>query len=122
MLPELNGKLDGVSIRVPTPNVSCIDFKFVAKHKTDEEEINQSVSRRDNGRPEGRPLSFVPPSSPLLDLFVGAHQDTRRNGDADRPGGAEVEGIDELSGLFDRQVSRRGALQDAIDIARRSHE
>jgi glyceraldehyde 3-phosphate dehydrogenase len=31
VLPELNGKLDGVSIRVPTPNVSVIDFKFVAK-------------------------------------------------------------------------------------------
>src|SRR5262245_27481634 len=35
VLPELNGKLDGVSIRVPTPNVSVIDFKFVAKKKTD---------------------------------------------------------------------------------------
>ena len=31
VLPELKGKLDGVSIRVPTPNVSVIDFKFVAK-------------------------------------------------------------------------------------------
>src|SRR5476649_2728339 len=35
VLPELNGKLDGVAIRVPTPNVSMIDFKFVAKRKTD---------------------------------------------------------------------------------------
>src|SRR6201991_5052430 len=34
VLPELNGKLDGVSIRVPTPNVSVIDFKFVAKKAT----------------------------------------------------------------------------------------
>ena len=31
VLPELNGKLDGVSIRVPTPNVSVVDFKFIAK-------------------------------------------------------------------------------------------
>src|ERR1700741_2606522 len=31
VLPELNGKLDGVSIRVPTPNVSVVDFKFVSK-------------------------------------------------------------------------------------------
>ena len=31
VLPELNGKLDGTSIRVPTPNVSVVDFKFVAK-------------------------------------------------------------------------------------------
>src|ERR1700737_2832952 len=38
VLPELDGKLDGVSIRVPTPNVSMIDFKFVAKRKTDKAE------------------------------------------------------------------------------------
>ena len=34
VLPELNGKLDGTSIRVPTPNVSVVDFKFVAKRAT----------------------------------------------------------------------------------------
>ena len=34
VLPELNGKLDGVAIRVPTPNVSVVDFKFVAKKAT----------------------------------------------------------------------------------------
>ena len=45
VLPELNGKLDGVSIRVPTPNVSVIDFKFVAKKKTDKDEINEAVKR-----------------------------------------------------------------------------
>ena len=45
VLPELNGKLDGVSIRVPTPNVSVIDFKFVAKKKTTKEEINEAVKR-----------------------------------------------------------------------------
>ncbi|MFL6812225.1 MAG: type I glyceraldehyde-3-phosphate dehydrogenase [Bradyrhizobium canariense] len=43
VLPELNGKLDGVAIRVPTPNVSMIDFKFVAKRKTDKDEINKAV-------------------------------------------------------------------------------
>ena len=43
VLPELNGKLDGVSIRVPTPNVSVIDFKFVASRKTDKDEINKAV-------------------------------------------------------------------------------
>ena len=45
VLPELNGKLDGVSIRVPTPNVSMIDFKFVAKRKTTKEEINEAIKR-----------------------------------------------------------------------------
>ena len=43
VLPELNGKLDGVAIRVPTPNVSLIDFKFVAKKKTDKDEINKAI-------------------------------------------------------------------------------
>jgi len=43
VLPELNGKLDGVAIRVPTPNVSVVDFKFVAKRKTSAEEINDAV-------------------------------------------------------------------------------
>src|ERR1700748_3588979 len=45
VLPELNGKLDGVSIRVPTPNVSGIDFKFVSKKPTTKNEINGAVKR-----------------------------------------------------------------------------
>src|ERR1700745_1097153 len=45
VLPELNGKLDGVSIRVPTPNVSVIDFKFVSKRATTKDEINGAVKR-----------------------------------------------------------------------------
>jgi glyceraldehyde 3-phosphate dehydrogenase len=44
VLPELNGKLDGVSIRVPTPNVSVIDFKFIAKKATTKEEINAAIT------------------------------------------------------------------------------
>jgi len=43
VIPELNGKLDGASMRVPTPNVSLIDFKFVAKKKTSAEEINDAI-------------------------------------------------------------------------------
>ena len=45
VLPELAGRLDGVSIRVPTPNVSVIDFKFVAKRATSKDEINAAVKR-----------------------------------------------------------------------------
>jgi glyceraldehyde 3-phosphate dehydrogenase len=45
VLPELNGKLDGVAIRVPTPNVSVVDFKFVAKKKTDKDEVNAAIKR-----------------------------------------------------------------------------
>jgi glyceraldehyde 3-phosphate dehydrogenase len=40
VIPELNGKLDGASMRVPTPNVSLVDFKFVAKRETSAEEVN----------------------------------------------------------------------------------
>jgi glyceraldehyde 3-phosphate dehydrogenase len=45
VLPELNGKLDGVSIRVPTPNVSVIDFKFVATKATSKDEVNGAIRR-----------------------------------------------------------------------------
>jgi glyceraldehyde 3-phosphate dehydrogenase len=45
VLPELNGKLDGVAIRVPTPNVSVVDLKIVAKRKTDKDEINAAMKR-----------------------------------------------------------------------------
>jgi len=45
VLPELNGKLDGVSIRVPTPNVSVIDFKFIARKATSKDEINAAIQR-----------------------------------------------------------------------------
>jgi len=45
VLPELKGKLDGVAIRVPTPNVSVVDFKFVAKKKTTVEEVNGAIKR-----------------------------------------------------------------------------
>jgi glyceraldehyde 3-phosphate dehydrogenase len=45
VLPELNGKLDGVAIRVPTPNVSVVDFKFVAKKATSKDEINGAIKR-----------------------------------------------------------------------------
>ena len=43
VLPELKGKLDGSAIRVPTPNVSVVDLKFVAKRATTKEEINEAI-------------------------------------------------------------------------------
>ena len=43
VLPELKGKLDGVAIRVPTPNVSVVDFKFVSKRKTTADEVNAAI-------------------------------------------------------------------------------
>jgi len=43
VLPELKGKLDGVAIRVPTPNVSVVDFKFVPARKVTAEEVNNAI-------------------------------------------------------------------------------
>jgi len=45
VLPHLNGKLDGFSIRVPTINVSLVDLTFVAKKKTSVEEVNAAVKQ-----------------------------------------------------------------------------
>jgi glyceraldehyde 3-phosphate dehydrogenase len=45
VLPELAGRLDGVAIRVPTPNVSVVDLKFVAKRATSKDEINGAIKR-----------------------------------------------------------------------------
>ncbi len=53
VLPELNGKLDGTAIRVPTPNVSVVDFKFVAKRATTVEEINAAIKQAADGPMKG---------------------------------------------------------------------
>ena len=49
VLPELNGKLDGVSVRVPTQNVSVVDFKFNASRSTSVDEINNIIEESANG-------------------------------------------------------------------------
>ncbi|WP_265055978.1 type I glyceraldehyde-3-phosphate dehydrogenase [Bosea sp. MMO-172] len=43
VIPELKGRLDGTSVRVPTPNVSVVDFKFISKRKTTVEKINEAI-------------------------------------------------------------------------------
>lgn len=53
VLPELKGKLDGSSIRVPTPNVSLIDFKFDAGKATTAEEINAAMKVASEGALQG---------------------------------------------------------------------
>lgn len=53
VLPELKGKLDGVAIRVPTPNVSLVDLKFVAKRATTVDEINAAVKAAADGPLKG---------------------------------------------------------------------
>ncbi|SFJ03885.1 type I glyceraldehyde-3-phosphate dehydrogenase [Albimonas pacifica] len=53
VLPELNGKLDGVAIRVPTPNVSVVDLTFIAKKSTSAEEINAAIKAAAEGELKG---------------------------------------------------------------------
>ena len=53
VLPELNGKLDGFAMRVPTPNVSVVDLKFLAKRDTTVEEINDAIRKAADGPLKG---------------------------------------------------------------------
>jgi glyceraldehyde 3-phosphate dehydrogenase len=53
VLPELNGKLDGFSVRVPTINVSLVDLSFIAKRATSIEEINSVMKEAANGAFKG---------------------------------------------------------------------
>ena len=53
VLPELQGKLDGTAIRVPTPNVSMIDLKFDAARPTSTDEVNGAIRQASGGRLNG---------------------------------------------------------------------
>jgi glyceraldehyde 3-phosphate dehydrogenase len=53
VLPELNGKLDGTAIRVPTPNVSVVDLKFIPSRETTVDEINAAMKQAASGALEG---------------------------------------------------------------------
>lgn len=53
VLPELKGKLDGTAIRVPTANVSVVDFKFVSKKETSVQEINEAFQEAAEGSLKG---------------------------------------------------------------------
>jgi glyceraldehyde 3-phosphate dehydrogenase len=53
VLPELKGKLDGFAMRVPTPNVSVVDLKFIAKRATTVAEINEAITTAAEGRLKG---------------------------------------------------------------------
>ena len=78
VLPELKGKLDGTSIRVPTPNVSLIDLSISSKRKTSVDEINATIVKAAAGNLKGvlatndKPLVSVDfnhhPASSIFDL------------------------------------------------------
>ncbi|MEJ0051338.1 MAG: type I glyceraldehyde-3-phosphate dehydrogenase [Methylovirgula sp.] len=72
VLPELKGKLDGSSIRVPTPNVSMIDFKFVAKRTTTPGEITDAIKRAAEQQLKGI-LSFTDSPNVSIDFNHDPH-------------------------------------------------
>jgi glyceraldehyde 3-phosphate dehydrogenase len=65
VMPELKGKLDGVAIRVPTPNVSVVDLKVVSSRKTSADEVNDAMRRAAAGPMKGI-LDIV--SEPLVSI------------------------------------------------------
>ena len=72
VLPELNGKLDGVAIRVPTPNVSVVDLTFEAKRDTTIEEINAAVKAAADGPLKGI-LGYTPWKNVSMDFNHDSH-------------------------------------------------
>ncbi|MBV9078617.1 MAG: type I glyceraldehyde-3-phosphate dehydrogenase [Methylobacteriaceae bacterium] len=75
VLPELNGRLDGVAIRVPTPNVSVVDFKFVAKRSTSKDEINEAVKRASEQKLKGV-LGYTTQPNVSIDFNHDPHSST----------------------------------------------
>jgi glyceraldehyde 3-phosphate dehydrogenase len=75
VIPELKGRLDGTSIRVPTPNVSVVDFKFVAKRATTVEEINAAIKAAAEGKLKGI-LGFTLDPNVSIDFNHDPHSST----------------------------------------------
>ena len=72
VLPELNGKLDGSAIRVPTPNVSVVDLKFVAKRATTVAEVNSAIKAAADGPLKGI-LGYTDVSNVSIDFNHDPH-------------------------------------------------
>src|SRR5258707_4283573 len=75
VIPALKGKLDGVSIRVPTPNVSVIDLKIVAKRATDAKEINEAMKRASEQQLKGI-LGYTTAPNVSIDFNHDPHSST----------------------------------------------
>ncbi len=72
VLPELNGKLDGVAIRVPTPNVSVVDLVFEAGRDTSVDEVNEAIRAAANG-PLSGVLGYTDSPNVSVDFNHDAH-------------------------------------------------
>ena len=65
VLPTLKGRLDGISLRVPTPNVSCVDLAVIVDKKTSKEEVNAAFKQAADGALKGI-LEYV--EAPLVSI------------------------------------------------------
>ena len=72
VLPELNGKLDGFAMRVPTPNVSVVDLKFLAKRGTTKDEVNAAIKAAAEGPLKGV-LGFTNAANVSVDFNHDPH-------------------------------------------------
>jgi glyceraldehyde 3-phosphate dehydrogenase len=72
VLPDLNGKLDGFAMRVPTPNVSVVDLKFIAKRKTSKDEINAAIKAAADGPLKGI-LGYTNAANVSIDFNHDSH-------------------------------------------------
>ncbi|MDX1756575.1 MAG: type I glyceraldehyde-3-phosphate dehydrogenase [Marinobacter sp.] len=112
VIPELNGKLDGLAVRVPTINVSLVDFSFIAGRATSTDEINRIVQQAADGSPvlgyNDEPLVSVDFNhSPLSSVFDANHT---------RVIGAQVKVMawyDNEWGFSNRMLDNAIALMDA---------
>ena len=75
VLPDLKGKLDGSSIRVPTPNVSVVDLTFVPKRDTTTEEVNALLKEAAEGELKGV-LAYTEEPLVSIDFNHDAHSST----------------------------------------------
>ena len=75
VLPQLAGKLDGTSIRVPTPNVSVIDFKFVPSRATTKDEVNAALKAAADGPLKGI-LAYTTAPNVSIDFNHDPHSST----------------------------------------------
>lgn len=73
VLPQLKGKLDGVSIRVPTPDVSFVDLSFVSKKETTVEEVNAALEKASKDAKTHGVIEVVSDPVVSVDLMHDAH-------------------------------------------------
>lgn len=75
VIPELAGKLDGSAIRVPTPNVSAVDLKFISKRATTKDEINEAIKKAAEGELKGV-LTYTNEKNVSVDFNHDPHSST----------------------------------------------